>query len=430
MQRSINLIYDDVENVRMYAEDSEASLPIRTKYRINGSLFAGGFSDGWFEVIGSYGLFPAVFSDIEDVQKYPERKFYYILDTGTQLKEVINQIGGLPLTDVIKDCLRNFNNLKVILLNPHESDSPDVLSFLDEKIIEEGLNTEQFYLVNNNYKLKENKKILGSKINVHTIKYLPKGNLAYMSRFKHEIQNGKLFNFMCFNRNPGAHRIILLCMLKEKNLLDCFDWSLLRGFRIRYLFEKEYFGAIDLYLGGILDKTEFTKYTQDIKYFTDLGTKKSQMEEYLEIKTDVQHNDLPGEKIFSENPYQKSYINVTTESDFYNEVIHITEKTFIPFYFFQLPIIVGNYQMVKKIREEFGFDFFDDFIDHSYDDEPNHKKRLEMIVDEIERLNTNPEKIKEFYINNNDRLIRNNQICLEIAKGKTDDVDFFNSLLD
>jgi len=94
-----------------------------------------------------------------------------------------------------------------------------------------------------------------------------------------------------------------------------------------------------------------------------------------------------------------------------------------------LPIIVGNYQMVKKIKDEFNFDLFDDFIDHSYDNEPNPRKRMEMIVNEIERLNKDPQKIKEFYIENNHRLIYNNQRCLEIAQGKTDDVDFFNSLL-
>jgi hypothetical protein len=51
-------------------------------------------------------------------------------------------------------------------------------------------------------------------------------------------------------------------------------------------------------------------------------------------------------------------------------------------------------------------------------------------VNEIERLNKDPEKIKDFYIRNNDRLIANNQICLEIAQGKTDDRDFWYSLLD
>jgi hypothetical protein len=59
------------------------------------------------------------------------------------------------------------------------------------------------------------------------------------------------------------------------------------------------------------------------------------------------------------------------------------------------------------MREEYNLDFFDDLIDHSYDNEIDDVKRFHMVVNEIKRLSTMKEKISEFYKNNVNRLIDN-----------------------
>ena len=51
------------------------------------------------------------------------------------------------------------------------------------------------------------------------------------------------------------------------------------------------------------------------------------------------------------------------------------------------------------MKEEYGLDFYDDIIDHSYDDEPDHKKRLIMIIEEIKRINNKKDELIEFYKN-------------------------------
>ena len=56
------------------------------------------------------------------------------------------------------------------------------------------------------------------------------------------------------------------------------------------------------------------------------------------------------------------------------------------FNFLQLPLFVATKHHVKKMRELYGFDFFDDIINHSYDEEPDNGKRMKMIIDEIIRL--------------------------------------------
>ena len=58
--------------------------------------------------------------------------------------------------------------------------------------------------------------------------------------------------------------------------------------------------------------------------------------------------------------------------------------------------------------------FFDDLIDHSYDNEVDAQKRLQMIIEEIKRLNSIQEDVKKFYIENKERFIKNKQIVDDI----------------
>ena len=68
---------------------------------------------------------------------------------------------------------------------------------------------------------------------------------------------------------------------------------------------------------------------------------------------------------------------------------------------------------------------FDDFIDHSYDNEIDDKKRFNLIVREIEKLNG--ADVKNFYNTNIDRLIENKKIISEISND-TFDIEYFKKL--
>ena len=63
-----------------------------------------------------------------------------------------------------------------------------------------------------------------------------------------------------------------------------------------------------------------------------------------------------------------------------------------------------------------------------YDNEIDNRKRLFMIVDEIKRLSENPQKIKEFYLNNRDRFFKNREIIYKIPEDKKD-YNFFQNLI-
>ena len=128
--------------------------------------------------------------------------------------------------------------------------------------------------------------------------------------------------------------------------------------------------------------------------------------------------------------YINSYVNLVTETKFFDNenVIQISEKSFKPFFYYQFPMILATHHHIKAMKEKYDFDFFDDVIDHSYDNEPDQKKRFNLFVNEVKRLHDNKENLIEFY--------RNNQVRFEINKNKVisimnndSDYIFFRSLI-
>ena len=99
-----------------------------------------------------------------------------------------------------------------------------------------------------------------------------------------------------------------------------------------------------------------------------------------------------------------------------------------PFYFYQIPIFLSSYHHVKYLKERFGFDMFEDIIDHSYDNEPDNRLRLIKFFNEIKRLSDNKEKLIEFYKLNKSRFIYNKEIVVKI-KNSNRDQNYFKNLI-
>ena len=81
------------------------------------------------------------------------------------------------------------------------------------------------------------------------------------------------------------------------------------------------------------------------------------------------------------------------------------------------------------LKDKYDFDFFDEIIDHSYDDIKNDKERLIAVFNEIKRLNNNKENIINFYKLNKERFEENKNKVIKIKKS-TSDVNYFVSLID
>jgi hypothetical protein len=80
------------------------------------------------------------------------------------------------------------------------------------------------------------------------------------------------------------------------------------------------------------------------------------------------------------------------------------------------------------MKDRFGFDMFDDVINHSYDDEIDNGKRLFMVFNEIKKLLGNKNKLIDFYKNNKNRFLNNREKVLDIYKSENDQ-NYFRNLI-
>lgn len=364
---------------------------------------------------------------INDVSKFPHENFYFIV---TKITEFLNFNYDLTLFEKIpkqvKETLKLNNNLKLLFIELNESDFENTIEIFDLKIKEEGLNPKQIYYIGANYKFNELKNKCNSDINVYSLNHGQFYNCQRLSFTNPDFITDKDYIFMVHNRNIKSHRVGLLSLLKKYNLLDSIDWSLLKGSELKRMF-NENDELIEWFFPNIFKNEDVINIKNELKYLSIVGDKKSQYELNIDFNSDGYKYDY--DDAYKSECYLKSYINITTETNYESPyIVHITEKTFNPFNFYQIPIFVATYQHVKYVKDLCGFDMFDDLVNHSYDNEIDNSKRLFMIVEEIKRLNENPQAIKDFYINNKDRFFKNREIIFKLLEDKKD-YNFFQNLI-
>jgi hypothetical protein len=363
---------------------------------------------------------------ISEVYENPSQKYYYFIGHASiSIEEIIKD--NKIITDEIKQCLRSCNNFNLVFFSHHESDNENGFKILNNS----DLPKKQIYLVNNNYKLNEYVNDYNSQIKIYSVMYLPivvSSTLYSLSGTKFSFDKKERF-FMCFNRGPKIHRYSLLVFMLKHNLLDDSNWSFIPNFFSIYDFEN---------YRQIFNVDEIKNYDKEIKTLNELKLKISDYE-----KTELSFND--NNEIIVLNPkyknvllppeipenYINSYVNLVTETKFFDNenVIQISEKSFKPFFYYQFPMILATHHHIKAMKEKYDFDFFDDVIDHSYDNEPNQKKRFNLFVNEVKRLHDNKENLIEFYRNNQLRFETNKNKVISIMNNYSD-YTFFRSLID
>ena len=365
---------------------------------------------------------------IEEVYQNNNEKFYYFIGHASYtLVELFNT--NDPLNENVKKCLKECNNFNVIFVTEHEPDSEEGFIILMNYIKKNKFNPSQFYYINNNAKNDTYPQKFNFDINVHDVEFLPSSSTIVLRNMGEStylpVKEGKFF--MCFNKSPKPHRLSLLVLMMNNFLLEDTNWS--------YIPSSFTYPKGDYY-NGFFNDNDLKIFNNEIEYIYNLKIKKSDYENQDERFKEFSEVDLQGlpfwmrtVPIYPYN-YQNSYFNVVTESMFLDNqnVIHITEKSFKPFYFYQFPMILATQGHIKKMKERYDFDFFEDVINHSYDDEPNQKVRLFKFVNELKRLNQKKEELKEFYKYNYDRFENNKQKVLNILKSEKD-YEYFLSLI-
>jgi hypothetical protein len=84
---------------------------------------------------------------------------------------------------------------------------------------------------------------------------------------------------------------------------------------------------------------------------------------------------------------------------------------------------------IKKMKELYNLDFYEDVIDYSYDSVVNDEERFKLYFKEILRINDNKEMLIEFYNNNQHRFEQNKQKAIKITDLLHNDYQYFYNLI-
>ena len=120
--------------------------------------------------------------------------------------------------------------------------------------------------------------------------------------------------------------------------------------------------------------------------------------------------DLPFQPIH----YKNSFISVVMAAfPFEDNACHLHSSTFNPMHSGHPIVQFGPYQSLKEMRER-GFKTFGQWWDESYDDEPNHWKRFEKVMDVTLKLSKlSSKELLEVYVDMKDVLQHNVDLILQ-----------------
>lgn len=400
-----NLIYDDIEH--LYLDDNIAIYDEWHREESHPALehFLGG-KDGIVE------------RSINDVEQFPNEIFYFVYVrtyqvTPQTLTEVLDS-ETLFSKQFIQ--LLTSPNVKVLIVDFHEIDEPCNIHLFHSKLKSLNVNLKNVNLINNDSNLDFFKKKYKWEFDLYKTNHLITNTCRLLVSTEFPlIENKPGSFFLCKNKIGKPHRISILSFLKKQKILKDTNFSLLRPDVFRdYVFEEDI----------IIENLGLLEYVDSFIHSEPIHTK------WETYRTDFYDNnifiDYAGD--VTQQDYSDSYINITTESVFSENNIHVSEKTFKPFAFYQLPMFIASPYHVKTLREYYEFDLFDDLINHSYDDEPDNLKRFVMITEEIKRLYDSRELVKEYYVKNKKRLEYNRNQCVKLSK-KGIDFSVFKQIL-
>ena len=255
---------------------------------------------------------------------------------------------------------------KIILLMPYEGDYPvELHDLLNTWCVNCNFNKDSVYFINANIKSEELSKDLN-----FSVKILP---TIFTSAFPMYRQNydeniytnectfdpkSNLTNlYVCYNRRPRYHRLMMLCSLLASNL-----WH--RGLISHRPDNFEPY-----------DNTMTWEFKPYVKMLQAIGPKELDMD-LVDNNPAIQYNI---------DHYSQTFLSLIPETGFTNHSIFFSEKIWKSIRIGHPFIIVGSPGMLKGLHN-LGFKTFSEWWDESYDDELDLEKRVKKISKVLVKL--------------------------------------------
>lgn len=349
------------------------------------------------------------------------QKYYYLINQN-KLQTFLTIKGSEdPLSQLLVERVNDNNNFYIIIHSEHESLDEKNFKDLIDLVSKKNMDQSKIFLINNGSNLKEYKEKYKSNFNIYTFNSLSRIKIMDMLRsdslkFK-AIKNGKFF--MTFNKEPKRHRYGLLCLLKKYNLLNDTNWSMVPTFSNN---------RDENFYTPIFDTETINFLKEEIKYFKELDYKFSDFETNNQF---TYKSVIELTQIENGDNYENTYVNLTTESVFdeRENIVHITEKSYKPFFYYQFPLILASENHIKTMKEKYGFDFYEDIVNYEYDNEKNDINRFKLYIKEVIRLSGMKEQLIEYYKNNEDRFKKNKDKLISLLNLINNDYQYFYNLI-
>ena len=237
------------------------------------------------------------------------------------------------------------------------------------------------------------------------------------------------FKFSALSRNYRAWRLHVYAKLAEKNLLKDFRYSFYNIFpygEIRYYDQETMLKDLTDTNFGEVDST-VTEWITKVPYTLDAS------DNVLNKWGDVTYDAILAADIhlLIETHYDLFYY-VPTQDRVYKRSLapsSITEKTNKPIACCKPFIAFSTPYFLEDVRQ-LGFETFSPYINESYDLETDNQKRLNMIVDEIERITNLPSNEYHTLVENCHSIAVRNQQKLLSKKDNLQYNEKFNFLRD
>jgi hypothetical protein len=186
--------------------------------------------------------------------------------------------------------------------------------------------------------------------------------------------------FVCFNRISRAHRIALIALLYERNLVDRGYYSFFLGAHGGATFHQ------------CMDDTK-TKTTPELFSLVNAQIMEHFPEFPLRLNVESISQNVNYHQESDRQYYDTAYFSLVTETFFFKTVslgfdeesVFFSEKTFKPIYA-KHPFITLNRPYALQSLRKLGYKTFSPFFNESYDLIENDEQRLGAVVDEVERL--------------------------------------------
>ena len=199
----------------------------------------------------------------------------------------------------------------------------------------------------------------------------------------------KTHKYLCYNRMPHIHRLVLIGALKNLDLIKHGKISMYTN--LNY-YNAGYKKILDYISEGDCENC----WHHNQEFYDKVRSGLAQCESTFPWKLSLEnHGDNPCNNTLNDHlEHASTFFSIITETGFYNRYnkdfcfahnIYLTEKTYKAIKHKHPFILVGAPNSLLYLRQA-GFKTFNPFINETYDVETNDDIRMQRIINEIHRL--------------------------------------------